>query len=214
MTNDENTYIGMSLPEGIRYITVFEKGDFENCGRILRTFYRTEDRVRKLLALGNLLHLGGSLSSNENKTSCWPLNNGKYSINSLVYWVTYVHNVVYSFYRSMIYCYINSTQRCAGSIEIDIIPTNGADKRKFSPFAPYFPVTNVIKRYFYPYFPAIIGIKGYSFPYFPYLSGIMKIKTALYSLFSRLDWHKTVVFPCLGEIYEGIRSLSWEIPVT
>ena len=86
--------------------------------------------------------------------------------------------------------------------------------RKFFPFAPYFPVTNVIKRYFYPYFPAIIGIKGYSFPYFPYLSGIMKIKTALYSLFSRLDWHKTVVFPCLGEIYEGIRSLSWEIPVT
>lgn len=142
------------------------------------------------------------------------LYNSKYSINSLVYWVTYVHNVVYSFYRSMIYCYINSTQRCAGSIEIDIIPTNGADKRKFSPFAPYFPVTNVIKRYFYPYFPAIIGIKGYSFPYFPYLSGIMKIKTALYSLFSRLDWHKTVVFPCLGEIYEGIRSLSWEIPVT
>jgi hypothetical protein len=34
----------------------------------------------------------------------------KYSINSLVYWVTYVHNVVYSFYRSMIYCYINSTK--------------------------------------------------------------------------------------------------------
>ena len=66
----------MSVPEGIRYITVFEKGDFENCGRILRTFYRTEDRGRKLLALGNLLHLGGSLSSNENKTSCWPLNNG------------------------------------------------------------------------------------------------------------------------------------------
>ena len=144
----------------------------------------------------------------ENRKKC------KYSINSLVYWVTYVHNVVYSFYRSMIYCYINSTQRCAGSIVIDIIPTNGADKRKFFPFAPYFPVTNVIKRYFYPYFPAIIGIKGYSFPYFPYLSGIMKIKTALYSLFSRLDWHKTVVFPCLGEIYEGIRSLSWEIPVT
>ena len=27
---------------------------------------------------------------------------GKYSINSLVYWVTYVHNVVYSFYRSML----------------------------------------------------------------------------------------------------------------
>ena len=76
MTNDENTYIGISLPEGIRYITVFEKGDFENCGRILRTFYRTENRVRKLLALGNLLHLGGSLSSNENKTSCWHLNNG------------------------------------------------------------------------------------------------------------------------------------------
>lgn len=145
---------------------------------------------------------------------CHTLERRKYSINSLVYWVTYVHNVVYSFYRSMIYCYINSTQRCAGSIVIDIIPTNGADKRKFFPFAPYFPVTNVIKRYFYPYFPAIIGIKGYSFPYFPYLSGIMKIKTALYSLFSRLDWHKTVVFPCLGEIYEGIRSLSWEIPVT
>lgn len=46
MTNDENTYIGMSLPEGIRYITVFEKGEFENCGRMLRTFYRTEDRVK------------------------------------------------------------------------------------------------------------------------------------------------------------------------
>ena len=152
---------------------------------------------------------------NRNADASWDdIDIRKYSINSLVYWVTYVHNVVYSFYRSMIYCYINSTQRCAGSIVIDIIPTNGADKRKFFPFAPYFPVTNVIKRYFYPYFPAIIGIKGYSFPYFPYLSGIMKIKTALYSLFSRLDWHKTVVFPCLGEIYEGIRSLSWEIPVT
>lgn len=154
-----------------------------------------------------------ALGANDAKFFMLSLNR-KYSINSLVYWVTYVHNVVYSFYRSMIYCYINSTQRCAGSIVIDIIPTNGADKRKFFPFAPYFPVTNVIKRYFYPYFPAIIGIKGYSFPYFPYLSGIMKIKTALYSLFSRLDWHKTVVFPCLGEIYEGIRSLSWEIPVT
>lgn len=156
--------------------------------------------------------LGAVYTRNENQQNADLLR--KYSINSLVYWVTYVHNVVYSFYRSMIYCYINSTQRCAGSIVIDIIPTNGADKRKFFPFAPYFPVTNVIKRYFYPYFPAIIGIKGYSFPYFPYLSGIMKIKTALYSLFSRLDWHKTVVFPCLGEIYEGIRSLSWEIPVT
>ncbi|MFS2826810.1 hypothetical protein, partial [Parabacteroides distasonis] len=29
------------------------------------------------------------------------LAESKYSINSLVYWVTYVHNVVYSFYRSM-----------------------------------------------------------------------------------------------------------------
>ena len=156
----------------------------------------------------------GNFGNSSEIKECYSEVKGKYSINSLVYWVTYVHNVVYSFYRSMIYCYINSTQRCAGSIVIDIIPTNGADKRKFFPFAPYFPVTNVIKRYFYPYFPAIIGIKGYSFPYFPYLSGIMKIKTALYSLFSRLDWHKTVVFPCLGEIYEGIRSLSWEIPVT
>lgn len=52
MTNDENTYIGMSLPEGIRYITVFEKGNFENCGRILRTFYRTEDRVKKTARFG------------------------------------------------------------------------------------------------------------------------------------------------------------------
>lgn len=159
-------------------------------------------------------HMAGNRSDSLSLEPVVTLKDCKYSINSLVYWVTYVHNVVYSFYRSMIYCYINSTQRCAGSIVIDIIPTNGADKRKFFPFAPYFPVTNVIKRYFYPYFPAIIGIKGYSFPYFPYLSGIMKIKTALYSLFSRLDWHKTVVFPCLGEIYEGIRSLSWEIPVT
>ena len=165
------------------------------------------DNWSKSTTENTMYDLGFDLKPIENLVS-------KYSINSLVYWVTYVHNVVYSFYRSMIYCYINSTQRCAGSIVIDIIPTNGADKRKFFPFAPYFPVTNVIKRYFYPYFPAIIGIKGYSFPYFPYLSGIMKIKTALYSLFSRLDWHKTVVFPCLGEIYEGIRSLSWEIPVT
>lgn len=60
MTNDENTYRNVPA-EGIRYITVFEKGDFENCGRILRTFYRTEDKLRKLLALGNLLHLGGNL---------------------------------------------------------------------------------------------------------------------------------------------------------
>lgn len=74
----------------------------------------------------------------------------------------------------MIYSYINSTKRCAGSIEVDIFPTNGADKRKFSPFFPYFPVINGIKRYFYPYFPAIIGIKGYSFPYFPVLIGIKR----------------------------------------
>ena len=168
----------------------------------------------KIKAADTEMNRGSLFDLMEQEAQPEPSVQRKYSINSLVYWVTYVHNVVYSFYRSMIYCYINSTQRCAGSIVIDIIPTNGADKRKFFPFAPYFPVTNVIKRYFYPYFPAIIGIKGYSFPYFPYLSGIMKIKTALYSLFSRLDWHKTVVFPCLGEIYEGIRSLSWEIPVT
>lgn len=173
---------------------------------------RTLEALRK--RYGNKIEDCSALYKGYKDLNEYLQNMGKYSINSLVYWVTYVHNVVYSFYRSMIYCYINSTQRCAGSIVIDIIPTNGADKRKFFPFAPYFPVTNVIKRYFYPYFPAIIGIKGYSFPYFPYLSGIMKIKTALYSLFSRLDWHKTVVFPCLGEIYEGIRSLSWEIPVT
>ena len=171
------------------------------------------DNTRSRLDLWRFLKKYREYKNNDEKAPIYWMD-CKYSINSLVYWVTYVHNVVYSFYRSMIYCYINSTQRCAGSIVIDIIPTNGADKRKFFPFAPYFPVTNVIKRYFYPYFPAIIGIKGYSFPYFPYLSGIMKIKTALYSLFSRLDWHKTVVFPCLGEIYEGIRSLSWEIPVT
>lgn len=30
----------------------------------------------------------------------------KYSINSLVYWVTYVHNVVYSFYRKRLLNYI------------------------------------------------------------------------------------------------------------
>lgn len=42
MTNDENTYIGMSLPEGIRYITVFEKG-------ILKTAeeYSEHSTVRK-----------------------------------------------------------------------------------------------------------------------------------------------------------------------
>lgn len=180
-------YTGFSIPD-----TLFDPVK----GRVIDGGENTPESIRRI------------------NNRCESISRGKYSINSLVYWVTYVHNVVYSFYRSMIYCYINSTQRCAGSIVIDIIPTNGADKRKFFPFAPYFPVTNVIKRYFYPYFPAIIGIKGYSFPYFPYLSGIMKIKTALYSLFSRLDWHKTVVFPCLGEIYEGIRSLSWEIPVT
>ena len=186
------------------HVTVFDPDTVTgaNIGRQL--FSEAETGLNKAVALVTRI----------NRFFGYTWEASKYSINSLVYWVTYVHNVVYSFYRSMIYCYINSTQRCAGSIVIDIIPTNGADKRKFFPFAPYFPVTNVIKRYFYPYFPAIIGIKGYSFPYFPYLSGIMKIKTALYSLFSRLDWHKTVVFPCLGEIYEGIRSLSWEIPVT
>lgn len=185
------------------------KHGFSGQRLIVYPFYIIEQALNNPLVADLVVHSMGYFPKAENHYI-----DRKYSINSLVYWVTYVHNVVYSFYRSMIYCYINSTQRCAGSIVIDIIPTNGADKRKFFPFAPYFPVTNVIKRYFYPYFPAIIGIKGYSFPYFPYLSGIMKIKTALYSLFSRLDWHKTVVFPCLGEIYEGIRSLSWEIPVT
>ena len=46
MTNDENTYIGMSLPEGIRYIPVFEKGEFENCGKIQRTFFRIRKRMK------------------------------------------------------------------------------------------------------------------------------------------------------------------------
>ena len=87
------------------------------------------------------------------------------------------------------------------------------DEQGVSPPFPLFSCDKCDKAVFYPCFPAIIGIKGYSFPYFPYLSEIMKIKTALYSLFSRLDWYKTVVFPCLGGIYEGIRSLSWEIPV-
>lgn len=71
----------------------------------------------------------------------------------------------------MIYCYINSTKRCAGFIEADIFPTKGADKRKFSHFFPYFPVINVIKRYFYPYFPAIIGIKGILSFIFPIYRG-------------------------------------------
>lgn len=206
LSTDDSTV--METLEDVDFIGYVQRR-FEEC----RESISVEDKVR--LAFGsfdNALYEFGEYRKEAARNR--PQVYRKYSINSLVYWVTYVHNVVYSFYRSMIYCYINSTQRCAGSIVIDIIPTNGADKRKFFPFAPYFPVTNVIKRYFYPYFPAIIGIKGYSFPYFPYLSGIMKIKTALYSLFSRLDWHKTVVFPCLGEIYEGIRSLSWEIPVT
>lgn len=193
---------------GERFLTDRELSGTLRISRRCLQDYRDQGRIPYIQLGGKILYRQSDIEKLLEE------NYRKYSINSLVYWVTYVHNVVYSFYRSMIYCYINSTQRCAGSIVIDIIPTNGADKRKFFPFAPYFPVTNVIKRYFYPYFPAIIGIKGYSFPYFPYLSGIMKIKTALYSLFSRLDWHKTVVFPCLGEIYEGIRSLSWEIPVT
>lgn len=217
----ENTMIrpfGDKMPGGYRHDSLYRYDNlpfFKYDGNIVPSSGRETSPsylMRRLFCSDNkagICHPYRAMSHEPDK----PLKS-KYSINSLVYWVTYVHNVVYSFYRSMIYCYINSTQRCAGSIVIDIIPTNGADKRKFFPFAPYFPVTNVIKRYFYPYFPAIIGIKGYSFPYFPYLSGIMKIKTALYSLFSRLDWHKTVVFPCLGEIYEGIRSLSWEIPVT
>lgn len=212
--NDLNIGDGMFHVPGVIYIIKNERMDiFAYKGK------KPDGRTPLYLApffnvTGGSVCLGNSTLEKPESLDFHTLLECKYSINSLVYWVTYVHNVVYSFYRSMIYCYINSTQRCAGSIVIDIIPTNGADKRKFFPFAPYFPVTNVIKRYFYPYFPAIIGIKGYSFPYFPYLSGIMKIKTALYSLFSRLDWHKTVVFPCLGEIYEGIRSLSWEIPVT
>ena len=67
MTNDENTYIGMSLPEGIRYITVFEKGDFENCGRILRTFYRTEDRGEKIARFGKPAP-SGEAASHQMKT--------------------------------------------------------------------------------------------------------------------------------------------------
>ena len=197
--------------EDLEFLVLRKYTPEERIAIVREAIYRTENVG--LVIIDGIRDMVYDINSSGESTRVISLLS-KYSINSLVYWVTYVHNVVYSFYRSMIYCYINSTQRCAGSIVIDIIPTNGADKRKFFPFAPYFPVTNVIKRYFYPYFPAIIGIKGYSFPYFPYLSGIMKIKTALYSLFSRLDWHKTVVFPCLGEIYEGIRSLSWEIPVT
>lgn len=62
MINDETTYIGMLLPKekGIRYITIPENGQFEKNGKILKTFYRTEDRVIKLLAAGNRYHLENS----------------------------------------------------------------------------------------------------------------------------------------------------------
>lgn len=52
MTNDENTYIGMSLPEGIRYITVFEKGDFENCGRNTQDILSYGRQGEKIALLG------------------------------------------------------------------------------------------------------------------------------------------------------------------
>ena len=82
------------------------------------------------------------------------------------------------------------------------------------PLALYFPCDKCDKAIFLSLLSRHNWYKRVFFPLFSLFIGDNEDKTALYSLFSRLDWHKTVVFPCLGEIYEGIRSLSWEIPVT
>lgn len=57
---NKKTYIGLSQPDGIRYITVMRGGDFENNGMILKNFYCKESRIRQLLKLGDLFRLGGS----------------------------------------------------------------------------------------------------------------------------------------------------------
>jgi len=80
---NEMTYIGLSRPDGIRYITVMNGDNFEENGRILKNFYRKENRVERLLELGDLLSLGSSPYNPSDDRSrpdtlhCQPLGNGK-----------------------------------------------------------------------------------------------------------------------------------------
>ncbi|MFS2957548.1 hypothetical protein AAH022_12900, partial [Bacteroides fragilis] len=66
---------------------------FQGCGSSKSVREKTDRRIMS----DSLVEIKGNFERREGeiRTDC------KYSINSLVYWVTYVHNVVYSFYRSM-----------------------------------------------------------------------------------------------------------------
>ena len=87
----------------------------EDMGNPLDYDFSIQGDQREGITLSDFMY-AANRSGTTDKVITLAFSHRKYSINSLVYWVTYVHNVVYSFYRSMIYCYINSTQRCAGSI--------------------------------------------------------------------------------------------------
>lgn len=81
---NETTYIGLSQPDGIRYITVMKGGDFDNNGMILKNFYCKESRIRQLLKLGDLFRLGsspynpaGPENERNDTVHCMPLGNGQ-----------------------------------------------------------------------------------------------------------------------------------------
>lgn len=59
MTN--NAYVGLALSDGsVSYITVQQDGMFEITGMKLKNFYKSEEQVTALLALGNLRTLGST----------------------------------------------------------------------------------------------------------------------------------------------------------
>lgn len=71
----------------------------------------------------------------------------KYSINSLVYWVTYVHNVVYSFYRKRLLNYILCIRFF---IEVHSI----VSASRFFHMPTYLRVVIECQSRFFPFFPA------------------------------------------------------------
>ena len=93
--------------DGWKYVT--ESGRKESGFENLKTRFQDCNLSRKQESKTDGMIESKQSFNRERKLSVFVerLKGSKYSINSLVYWVTYVHNVVYSFYRSMIYCYIN-----------------------------------------------------------------------------------------------------------
>lgn len=73
MTNDENTYIGMSLPEGIRYITVFERGDFCTTSKEYSGHSTVRKTGRKLLNQKSCSIWEEDSHQTKTRISCWPL---------------------------------------------------------------------------------------------------------------------------------------------